>query len=96
MVTDPPYGVNYDPDWREQRGLAGGDLAKGKVTNDDRCDWREAWALFPGDVAYVWHAALHSAEVFESLEASGFAIRAQIIWDKTRLIMSYGRKLVTA
>jgi DNA modification methylase len=90
MVTDPPYGVNYDPNWREQRGLAGGDLARGKVANDDRCDWREAWALFPGDVAYVWHAALHSAKVFESLEASGFSIRAQIIWDKTRLIIGRG------
>jgi DNA modification methylase len=90
MVTDPPYGVNYDPDWREQRGLAGGDLARGKVANDDRCDWREAWGLFPGDVTYVWHAALHSAKVFESLEASGFGIRAQIIWDKTRLIIGRG------
>ena len=32
----------------------------GKVLNDDRADWREAWALFPGDVAYVWHAARHA------------------------------------
>jgi hypothetical protein len=22
----------------------------------DRADWREAWALFPGSVAYIWHA----------------------------------------
>jgi hypothetical protein len=22
MVTDPPYGVDYDPAWREQRGLS--------------------------------------------------------------------------
>ena len=29
----------------------------GKVLNDDRADWREVWALFPGDVAYVWHGA---------------------------------------
>jgi hypothetical protein len=42
--------------------LAGGTLpvagvgATGKVMNDDNADWREAWALFPGDVAYVWHA----------------------------------------
>jgi hypothetical protein len=24
--------------------------------HDDRADWREAWALFPGSVAYIWHA----------------------------------------
>ena len=63
MVTDPPYGVNYDPAWREGAGLTeGSTVAKGKVLNDDRADWREAWALFPGDVAYVWHGGLHAGD----------------------------------
>ena len=62
----------------------------GKVENDDRADWREAWALFPGDVAYVWHAGLHAHEVAESLIASGFLLRSQIVWDKTRLVISRG------
>jgi DNA modification methylase len=91
MVTDPPYGVSYDPSWRVDAGLAdGATLARGKVLNDDRADWREAWALFPGDVAYVWHGALHAAAVAESLEAAGFAVRSQIIWDKTRLVIGRG------
>jgi DNA modification methylase len=90
MVTDPPYGVDYDPGWRKRLGVDAATLATGAVLNDDRADWREAWALFPGDVAYVWHAALQSRSVFESLEASGFAIRAQIIWDKTRLVIGRG------
>jgi DNA modification methylase len=89
LVCDPPYGVSYDPSWRERFG-AGNDLARGKVLNDDRADWREAWALFPGDVAYVWHGALHAATVAASLEASGFAVRSQIIWDKTRLVIGRG------
>ena len=54
MVTDPPYGVGYDPSWRARRGCGTGKLARGKVLNDDRADWRQAYALFPGDVAYVW------------------------------------------
>ena len=29
----------------------GARAAVGKVVNDDRADWREAWALFPGSVA---------------------------------------------
>ena len=90
MVTDPPYGVSYDPAWRERLGVDPASLATGKVLNDDRADWREAWALFPGDVAYVWHAALQSRPVLESLEASGFAIRSQIIGDKGRLIIGRG------
>ena len=36
MVTDPPYGVGYDPSWR--RGLGYGKLAQGRVLNDDRAD----------------------------------------------------------
>lgn len=89
-VTDPPYGVEYDPAWREQRGIASEGLAKGTVLNDDRADWREAWALFPGDVVYCWHAALQSDAFMASLKAAGFQIRSQIIWDKTRLIISRG------
>ena len=89
MVTDPPYGVHYDPTWRNKAGAAVTNRT-GKVLNDDRADWREAWALFPGDVAYVWHGALHAAVVAESLEAAGFNIRSQIIWAKDRLVLSRG------
>ena len=89
MVTDPPYGVNYDPDWRNRAG-ASETRRVGKVLNDDRADWRAAWALYPGDVAYVWHGALHATTVADSLSAAGFDIRAQIIWAKERLVLSRG------
>ena len=49
MTTDPPYGVNYDPEWRNEAGVSA-TMRTGKVANDDRADWRAAWALFPGDV----------------------------------------------
>jgi DNA modification methylase len=89
MATDPPFGVNYDPAWRNRAGAAQTKRV-GKVLNDHRADWREAWALFPGDVAYVWHGALHATTVAESLVACGFAIRSQIIWAKERLVLSRG------
>lgn len=89
MVTDPPYGVVYDPAWRNETG-ASQTRRTGKVLNDDRADWREAWALFPGDVAYVWHGALHAGTVAESLISSGFEIRSQIVWTKERLVLSRG------
>lgn len=89
MVTDPPYGVEYDPGWRNKAGAAA-TKRTGKVLNDDRADWREAWSLFPGDVAYVWHGALHAATVAESLTVTGFNIRSQIIWAKDRLVLSRG------
>lgn len=89
MVTDPPYGVDYDPSWRNEAGVSA-TTRTGRVSNDDRADWREAWAVFPGDVAYVWHAGVHARTVAESLDASGFPIRSQIIWSKSRFVLGRG------
>ena len=88
MVTDPPYGVEYDPVWRVQAGLNQNTKKLGTVTNDHNADWRLAWGLFPGDVAYVWHAGLKASIVEASLTASGFDLRSQIIWAKDRLVLS--------
>ncbi len=88
MVTDPPYGVEYDAEWREKSGL--GSKAHGKVLNDGRADWREAWALFPGDVVYVWHAGINSPVVAESLESCDLEMRALIVWVKSRAPISRG------
>jgi len=89
LVSDPPYGVEYDPTWRNKAGVSA-TKRTGKVANDDRADWREAWALFPGDVAYVWHAAIHATTVAESLVLCGFDIRAQIVWSKSRFALGRG------
>jgi DNA modification methylase len=90
MVTDPPYGVEYDPEWRKRAGVSLNAKKMGKVLNDDRADWTDAWALFPGDVAYVWHGALHASTVEASLAAAGFKVRSQIIWAKDRFALSRG------
>lgn len=90
MVTDPPYGVNYDPAWREGKDLGLSVRSKGKVDNDHRADWKETYDLFPGNIAYVWHGGLHATTVAENLIGSGFAIRAQIIWVKHHFVFSRG------
>jgi len=89
MLTDPPYGVDYDPRWRECAGL-GRQRQTGKVPNDHRADWTAAYGLFSGDVAYVWHAGVHAAEVAAGLEAVGLRIRAQIIWAKQHFALGRG------
>jgi DNA modification methylase len=96
MVTDPPYGVEYDPAWRGKAKRSDGKRtslgvhATGKVENDDNADWSEAWALFPGDVAYVWHAGLFAGTVADSLAESGFQLRSQIIWAKSNFAIGRG------
>jgi DNA modification methylase len=77
MVTDPPYGVEYE-------------TAKGAVTNDDRFDWTESYRLFAGDVAYVWHGERTSLDVGINLRATGFEVRGRIIWVKPSLTMGRG------
>jgi len=76
MVTDPPYGVNYDP---EMRSTA---KSVGKIANDDRASWLDAWSLFAGDVAYVWHANRFTSLVLEELESSGLKYVQMIVWKK--------------
>jgi DNA modification methylase len=76
MVTDPPYGVEYDSTIRSAA------ITHGKILGDDRADWGEAWALFPGAVAYVWHASEFHDIVKASLEEAGLCWKVQIIWTK--------------
>ena len=94
MVTDPPYGVKYDANWRNEADRANGKpygaSAVGKVENDEKADWREAWALFPGDVVYVWHAGIFAGVVAESLTACCFQIRSQIVWAKQQFAIGRG------
>ena len=98
MVTDPPYGVEYDPSWRAEAGKHSPGMktkphhqhATGLVTSDHKADWRESWQLFSGDVAYVWHAGVHSPTVADSLESCEFNRRALIIWAKNELVIGRG------
>lgn len=89
MTTDPPYGVSYDPAWRHRVDPTQR-TAVGRVMNDDRADWTAAWQLFPGTIAYVWHAALKAPIVAADLEAAGLKIRSQIIWAKQHFALSRG------
>jgi DNA modification methylase len=101
LITDPPYGVELDMEWRDRAGSNG--IAKasksymkvgilkggGHMSGDTRADWSEAFALVPSlEIAYVWHATSGTIEVATGLERIGFALRQQIIWVKPIAAMS--------
>lgn len=94
MVTDPPYGVEYDAGWRDRAikdRWTNDNTAKGAVRHDDQADWSEAWALFPGDVAYVWCAPGPLQCVsHDSLARAGIPPKAQIIWAKNQFAIGRG------
>lgn len=94
MVTDPPYGVDYDPAWRQEAAEAG-HLAYaarrvGEVPNDERTDWTDAYRLAPSDVVYCWHADRRASSVQRNIEDAGFEVRSQIIWSKPHFPISRG------
>ena len=93
MATDPPYGVNYDPEWRQKAnidGMIGAVRSTGVVANDDIADWTETWTLFDPQVAYVWHGDKFASTVQNSLENSNLLIVAQIVWAKPHFAISRG------
>ena len=93
MVTDPPYGVSYDPAWRngkqpttpEGHAMERANVERRieRVLGDHVTDWRAAWRLFPGAVVYQW-APLGADFVrhVEALAAERFTMRSTIIWAK--------------
>jgi DNA modification methylase len=89
MVTDPPYGVNYDPTWRHRAGINNSSRV-GNVANDNNSDWTDVWNISPSTVAYIWHGGKHTSTVQASLETAGYDIRCQIIWNKQQMVFSRG------
>jgi len=100
LVTDPPYGVSLDMEWRDRAGLnrlgrAEPSYLRGEghratsISGDTIADWSAAYALVPSlEVAYVWHATSHLIEVGQGLAAIGFELRQQIVWAKTVPVIS--------
>ena len=102
MVTDPPYGIALDSEWRDRAGLNGMGAAEPSymknrtightettISGDTRADWSEAFALVPSlEVAYVWHASVHTTEVLNGLLRIGFLYPQQIIWNKGRTVLT--------
>jgi ParB-like nuclease domain len=102
MVTDPPYGIELDSEWRDRAGLNGCGAAEPSylkrrteghhnttISSDTRADWSDAFALVPSlQVAYVWHASVFTREVLNGLERIGFLYPQQIIWDKGRVVLT--------
>jgi DNA modification methylase len=102
LITDPPYGIELDSEWRDRAGLNGCGPAEASymkhraeghhetsISGDTRADWSDAFALVPSlQIAYVWHASLFTREVLDGLLRIGFLHHQQIIWDKQRTVLT--------
>jgi hypothetical protein len=102
MVTDPPYGIELDSEWRDRAGLNICGPAEASymqprteghtettISGDTRADWSEAFELLPSlQIAYVWHASVFTREVLNGLLRIGFLYPQQIIWNKGRTVLT--------
>jgi len=102
MVTDPPYGIELDSEWRDRAGLNGCGPAEASymkhrteghtettISGDTRADWSEAFEPVPSlQIAYVWHASAFTREVLNGLLRIGFLSPQQIIWNKGRTVLT--------
>jgi DNA modification methylase len=102
LVTDPPYGIELDTEWRDRAGLNSCGPAEASymkkrtsghtettISGDTRADWSEAFELVPSlQVAYVWHASVFTREVLNGLVRIGFLYPQQIIWNKQRTVLT--------
>jgi len=50
----------------------------------------EAYSLFAGDVAYIWHSSKYTSKFAENIENSGFNLINLIIWSKQHFVLSRG------
>jgi len=82
MVTDPPYGVDYD----------GGQVnatKRERLKNDDDTEvFGKALALattaVPKGSWYVWHAGKYAEPVYAAIRGCGYEVRALIVWNKLK------------
>src|SRR5580658_5346633 len=102
LITDPPYGIELDSEWRDRAGLNGCGPAEASymkhrteghtettISGDTRADWSAAFELLPDlQVGYVWHASKFTSEVLAGLLRIGFIHHQQIIWDKQRTVLT--------
>jgi len=102
MVSDPPYGIGLDSEWRDRAGLNSHGPAEASymkhrteghtntsISSDTRADWSDAFALVPSlEVSYVWHASKFTREVLDGLLRIGFLHHQQIIWNKGRTVLT--------
>jgi DNA modification methylase len=82
MVTDPPYGVDYDggqANAKKREKLSGDD-----TTEVFNAGLSAALNAVPSGPWYIWHAGRYAEPVYAAIRKCGFEVRALIVWNKLK------------
>ena len=90
MVTDPPYGVEYDPTWRRDRLKAKVHTDYMPPEQDTKLSFEDAYALSPADVFYIWQGYVGLVATANGLEGLRYQLRCLIVWVKANAVINRG------
>jgi site-specific DNA-methyltransferase (adenine-specific) len=81
IVTDPPYGVNYEGGQNKKK--------REKLASDDVDIFTEAmpWLFtysHPHAALYLWYASGKGHYAYNAVRSNGYEVRAQIVWHKLK------------
>jgi site-specific DNA-methyltransferase (adenine-specific) len=85
VVTDPPYGINYQSRKRKFKHK--------RIQNDDNLDWLESWVIelkrVCKDEAHLYiFCSWHNIEIFKVKVGAYFNVKNILIWEKNGMAMS--------
>ena len=91
MVTDPPYGVEYEGG-QVHTGIWQSDPNKKKrerIISDDDIEivadaLLTARKFLASGAWYVWYADVNAESIYAAIRKSGYAVRSAIIWNKLK------------
>lgn len=101
-VTDPPYGVDYHPEWRnlgfdgKPSRTIGGKARAGSQEHERFNDVitpdtiKDAFGLPSLHVVYCWYPGLMEGDFVVMFGGQGFAARTILIWVKPTIIVGRG------
>jgi len=92
VFTDPPYNVGYEGYTEERLTIQGDRMSPDEFKRFLAHTFASySQAVKTGASLYVCHPSSNQREFQDSLEASGFEIRCQIIWAKNTFAWGFGR-----
>lgn len=100
LLTDPPYNVDYGGKAKMLNQTYGGDSRNETKIKNDNWENEESYKAFLTDalkVGYrnmtdeasfnVWYASAHVVANMQALEAAGFDVKQEVIWNKNALVL---------
>ncbi len=79
VITDPPYGIDYQSCWRDDKLLW-----KPKIQNDTSpfIGWANDVGRITRSAIYLFYRWDKQNEFCDEIVKAGFCIKSQIVWDK--------------